>query len=34
MILIINGNNIIDHNSKNNPISDNYFTSIYIPGLI
>ena len=29
MILIINGNDIIDHNSKKNPISDNYFTNTY-----
>ena len=29
MILIINGNDIINHNSKKNPISDNYFTNTY-----
>ena len=29
MILIINGNDIINHNSKKNPISDNYFTYSY-----
>ena len=26
---ILNGNDIIDHTSKNNPISNNYFTSTY-----
>ena len=29
MIIIINGNDIIEHNTKDNPISDNYFTSMY-----
>ena len=29
MIIIINGNDIIEHNAKDNPISDKYFTSIY-----
>ena len=26
---IINGNDIIDHNNKNSPISNNYFSSTY-----
>ena len=29
IIYIMNGNDIIDHSNKNNPISNNYFTSTY-----
>ena len=29
IIYIINGNDVIDHSNKDNPISNNYFTSIY-----
>ena len=29
ILYIINGNDVIDHSDKNNPISHNYFTSIY-----
>ena len=29
MLMIINGNDIIDHGKKNHPISDNYFTMAY-----
>ena len=29
ILYIINGNDVIDHSNKDNPISNNYFTSIY-----
>ena len=29
IITVINGNNMINHNSKSNPISDNYYKHIY-----
>ena len=29
ILYIINGNDVIDHSNKNNPISNNYFTSTY-----